>query len=400
MARHALAAALRELVQPADHWHRHRAGRRNLLGFALAPAWLEPTVTRIGAASLCAGPDGRRRRLLGVVGQLASGWHCWRRRCWRSGIFVMPLVPTAGIFDVLFGLDPAGRHAAPAWRSRPCHRLHLLRAGCAHGLQRRLCGGAGHAVHPLLGIGISLPFALLQLRWAPRATRRHVAPAARAPSSSRNGFEQPARECRMARRPEPGAQRVAPGPRQCCAASARVNAADRRCPRSGAIRPRPANSVTSCWPDQGPRVRQSPAALLPGRTCSRGMPAGSRRSHRCGCPSRGRSSSGSARHALWSGTKCSGARPAGAATMACVGQMSIQACSTAVGGDGLRGRQAPCPGRSRPGRTSGPPRGKAPACACRASPGRCGRPARLQHRGGIGEPPGGQTGQPAPQCGR
>ena len=74
------------------------------------------------------------------------------------------------------------------------------------------------------------------------------------------------------------------------------------------------------------RARRASPRGRPARTCSTGRPRGSRRSRRCGCPSRRAARAGSGPCARWSGTRCSAAHRAGRAPETpSVGQTSRQA---------------------------------------------------------------------------
>jgi malonate transporter len=142
MARHAQRGfAARAGAQPADHRHRQRAWLANLLGFHMPP-WLEPTVSRIGAASL-------------ALGLMAAGaGHAVRHAAGPgqgAGVAVLShqatlLLPLAGLgWRGCSGWTRADHRAADVLG--PADGLQLLRAGRPHGLQRCLCGGPGHAVH-------------------------------------------------------------------------------------------------------------------------------------------------------------------------------------------------------------------------------------------------------------
>ena len=108
MARHAQTGfAAAAGAQPADHRHGRRPGRQRARAAACRPGWSRPS-TRIGAASLALGPDGRRRRH--AVRARWRAARCWRCRVLAIRHLVLPLV----------GLGAGARCCGSTPRRRRC----------------------------------------------------------------------------------------------------------------------------------------------------------------------------------------------------------------------------------------------------------------------------------------
>ena len=135
-------------------------------------------MNRIGARIAGAGPDGRRRGH--AVRQPGAGQDADGGRAGDPPL-LLPLVAFG--LARLWRLD-AGADRRAAGLLGPADRIERLRAGFAHGLQRRLCRGAGHAVdlagdaEPAVcawAVELRVPAASGTLRPAPK-------PRARAPA--------------------------------------------------------------------------------------------------------------------------------------------------------------------------------------------------------------------------
>ena len=155
MARHARRGFLRELVRNPLIIATATGLVANLLGFRM-PVWLEPTVTRIGAASLALGLMAAGAGM--QFGQLASG-KTLAVSVLAIRHFVMPLVALA--YSVLFRLDPVQATVLLAFSAMPtASTCYVLAARMGY-------NGAYVAalvtLSTLLGM-VSLPFALGVLR--------------------------------------------------------------------------------------------------------------------------------------------------------------------------------------------------------------------------------------------
>ncbi|MFO1244509.1 MAG: AEC family transporter [Ramlibacter sp.] len=155
MARHARSGFLRELVRNPLIIATATGLVANLLGFRM-PVWLEPTVTRIGAASLALGLMAAGAGM--QFGQLASG-KTLAVSVLAIRHFVMPLVALA--YSVLFRLDPVQATVLLAFSAMPtASTCYVLAARMGY-------NGAYVAalvtLSTLLGM-VSLPFALGVLR--------------------------------------------------------------------------------------------------------------------------------------------------------------------------------------------------------------------------------------------
>lgn len=155
MARHAQLGFLRELVRNPLIIGTASGLAANLLGFTL-PVWLEPTVSRIGAASLALGlmaaGAGLQFGALGQAKSLAIALLTIRH-------FLLPLVALG--FARLFGLDPVQTTVLLAFSALPtASSCYVLAARMGY-------DGAYVAalvtLSTLLGM-LSLPFALGVLR--------------------------------------------------------------------------------------------------------------------------------------------------------------------------------------------------------------------------------------------
>ncbi len=155
MARHARASFGRELLRNPLIIATAMGLGANLLGFAI-PLWLEPTVTRIGAASLALGLMAAGAGM--QFGQLATG-KALAVSVLTIRHFVMPLVALA--YSVLFRLDPVQATVLLAFSAMPtASTCYVLAARMGY-------NGAYVAglvtLSTLLGM-LSLPFALGLLR--------------------------------------------------------------------------------------------------------------------------------------------------------------------------------------------------------------------------------------------
>ena len=155
MARHAQRGFVRELVRNPLIIATATGLVANLLGFRM-PVWLEPTVTRIGAASLALGLMAAGAGM--QFGQLASG-KTLAVSVLAIRHFVMPLVALA--YSVLFRLDPVQATVLLAFSAMPtASTCYVLAARMGY-------NGAYVAalvtLSTLLGM-VSLPFALGVLR--------------------------------------------------------------------------------------------------------------------------------------------------------------------------------------------------------------------------------------------
>lgn len=112
----------------------------NLAGLG-PPAWLQPTLSRIGASSIALG-----LLAAGAGMQLQS---LARGKALGAGVLAIRhlLQPLAAWLLARAAPERATNHG-PADLLGPAHLVERLRAGRAHGLQRRAGGGPGHAVHP------------------------------------------------------------------------------------------------------------------------------------------------------------------------------------------------------------------------------------------------------------
>jgi malonate transporter len=140
MARHAKRGFMGELLRNPLILATATGLIANLLGFTM-PVWLEPTVTRIGAASLALG--------LMAAGAGMQFAHLTQAKTLAIAVLSIRHLLTAaggaGPVQSVWAVTDTNHH--PAGLLGAAHRLQRLRAGGAHGLQRRLCGGAGHAFH-------------------------------------------------------------------------------------------------------------------------------------------------------------------------------------------------------------------------------------------------------------
>ena len=141
MARHANKGFARELIRNPLIIGTVSGLVANLLGLQIPP-WLDPTVTRIGQASLA----------LGLMAAGAGMQFSSLKDAKTLGVLVLAVrhlaMPVMALgLALLFQLDTT-QTTRPAAVLRRSHRVQLLRAGGPHGLQRRLRGRAGHAVDP------------------------------------------------------------------------------------------------------------------------------------------------------------------------------------------------------------------------------------------------------------
>jgi hypothetical protein len=155
MARHAQRGFVRELVRNPLIIGTASGLVANLLGFSI-PAWLEPTVTRIGAASVALGLLAAGAGMqLGALG---------RAKTLAASVLVIrhALLPVAAVgVAMLFGLDPMQRMVLLAFSALPtASSCYVLAARMGY-------DGAYVAglvtLSTLLGM-LSLPFALGVLR--------------------------------------------------------------------------------------------------------------------------------------------------------------------------------------------------------------------------------------------
>ena len=265
---------------------------------ASRPGWSR-RVTRIGAASLALGLMAAGAGMqFGAPGAAAR---CWRCRCSRSGT----CAAAGGLagWRWLFRLDAAQAAVLLAFSALPtASSAYVLAARM--GYNGAVRGGAGDAVDAA-GHGepaVRAGRAALSVRAASRSVALRVRCASAHATCSRTsalGMRRARSQARCAQCAASSllrAQAHCPAPPRCCAASARGRCGGSGCLRCGAGTPprSSANSVDQLAARQALARVEIGQRRCAARTCSRGRPAGSRRSRRCGCRSAAAAPAGSA----------------------------------------------------------------------------------------------------------